>query len=222
MANTTKKTTNKKEETANISQVQTTAESENVETEEQKKIKELEATIANMSMMMQAFMTGGKQNNTTDPDRDVLFISLCNHTLNLCTEQRGEGTVYSFEKFGEEQIIPYSDAKKIIRNNKRFIKGGKCYIVDDDLIKAEHLTNDYKRILSKDALLELLNADKKKFQSIFDTMTDTQKETIKSVLIEKIIKEKEDVDMNIIQYINDKLNTDIMADVKYTEGLFKN
>lgn len=222
MANTTKKTNEKKEKNTNTSQVQTIAKPESVETEEQKKIKELEATIANMSMMMQAFMAGNKQNSTTDPDRDVLFISLCNHTLNLCTEQRGEGTVYSFEKFGEEQIIPYSDAKKIIRNNKRFIKDGKCYIVDDDLIKAEHLTNDYKRILSKEALIELLNTDKKKFQSIFDTMTDTQKETIKSVLIEKIIKDKEDVDMNIIQYINEKLNTDILADVKYTEGLFEN
>ena len=155
-------------------------------------------------------------------DRDVVFISLCNHILNLSTEPYGGGTIYTFTEFGEEQSIPFSDARKIVKNNKKFIKGGKCYIADDELVAVEHLTNDYKTILSKDSLLELLSADRSKFRSIFDSLTPEQKEVFKDIVVSKLTANPDSVDMNIVQYINNSLDIDILEDIKYGKELLKN
>lgn len=186
-----------------------------------KKIKELEKTISDLNAVVQMLM---KQNISTsavgiESERDIVFISLCNHILNLSTEPNGGGTIYTFYEFGEEQAIPYSDARKIIKNNKEFIKGGRCYIADDKIIEAEHLTSDYKKILSKDALLELLSSDKVKFKEIFDKMTNTQKEIFRDVVVEKLSKDKNSVDMNIVQYINDFFDIDILKSIEYGKEL---
>lgn len=188
-----------------------------------KKIKELEKTIADLNNMVQLLVKQGVNSTVSNNsgDRDVSFISLCNHILNLSTEPNGGGVIYTFNEFGEEQSIPYSDARRIIKNNKSFIKGGKCYIADDEIIATEHLTNDYKKILSKDDILNLLSYDRNKFQSIFNAMTLTQKEIFRDVVVERLSKDKNSVDMNIVQYLNDSLGIDILSNIEYSEELFK-
>lgn len=188
-----------------------------------KRVKELEKTVADLTAMVQSLLMKdmAANNSVNNVDRDVIFISLCNHILNLSTEPNGAGTVYTFTSFGEEQPIPYSDARRIIRSNKSFIRGGKCYIADDDIIKAEHLTNDYKKILNKDELLDLLSVDRTKFKEIFDTMTDFQKEIFRDVVVEKLYKDKNSVDMNIVQYINESLGIDILKNLDYGNELLR-
>lgn len=188
-----------------------------------KKIKKLEKTIADLNNMVQLLVKQGVNGTVSNNsgDRDVSFISLCNHILNLSTEPNGGGVIYTFNEFGEEQSIPYSDARRIIKNNKSFIKGGKCYIADDEIIATEHLTNDYKKILSKDDILNLLSYDRNKFQSIFNAMTLTQKEIFRDVVVERLSKDKNSVDMNIVQYLNDSLGIDILSNIEYSEELFK-
>lgn len=187
-----------------------------------KKVKELEKTIEELNAMVKLLMKQGASASAVPGDRDVVFISLCNHILNLSTEPYGGGTIYTFTEFGEEQSIPFSDARKIVKNNKKFIKGGKCYIADDELVAVEHLTNDYKTILSKDSLLELLSADRSKFRSIFDSLTPEQKEVFKDIVISKLTANPDSVDMNIVQYINNSLDIDILEDIKYGKELLKN
>lgn len=188
-----------------------------------KKIKELEKTVSDLNNMIALLMKQSATNSAVSiGDRDITFISLCNHILNLSTEPNGGGTIYTFTEFGEEQSIPYSDAKRIIKSNKSFIQGGKCYIADDELIKSEHLVNDYKKILSKDSLLELLSAERTKFPSIFDAMTDTQKELFRDIVVDKLSKNKNSVDMNIVQYINESLNIDILSSINFSKELLKN
>lgn len=189
-----------------------------------KKIKELEKTISDLNAVVQMLMKQSASAPTADAEgeRDIVFISLCNHILNLSTEPNGGGTVYTFTEFGEEQAIPYSEARKIIKNNKSFIKGGKCYIADDKIINAEHLANEYKKILGKDELLDLLSSDRVKFRSIFDAMTDTQKEIFRDVVVDKLSQDKNSVDMNIVQYINESLNIDILKSVEYGKELLTN
>ena len=184
-----------------------------------KRIKELEKTVSDLNNMIALLMKQTANSSVSSRDRDIVFISLCNHTLNLSTEPNGGGVIYTFTEFGEEQSIPYSEARKIIKNNKSFIKGGKCYIADDEIVKAEHLTNDYKKILSKDALLELLSTERTKFHSIFDAMTMTQKEIFRDVVIERLMKDKHSVDMNIVQYINDSLKINILESIEYSKEL---
>lgn len=197
-----------------------TKQQTSTKTSEAKKIKELEKTISDLNAMVQVLMKQGALNSNSVGERDVLFISLCNHILNLSTEPNGGGTIYTFTEFGEEQSIPYSDARKLIRNNRKFIKGGKCYIADDDIIEAEHLTSDYKKILDKDALLDLLGADRTKFKKLFDNLTDTQKDIFKDIVVDRLIKNRNSVDMNIVQYVNDTMKTNLMDIVDYNKELF--
>lgn len=197
-----------------------TKSASNTKKEDTKKIKELEKTVSDLTAMVQLLIQQGVgSNNMTNGERDINFISLCNHILNLSTEPNGGGVVYTFYAFGEEQPIPYSDARKIIKNNKSFIRGGKCYITDDEIIKAEHLTTDYKKILNKDELLELLFADRNKFKNIFDAMTDMQKDIFKDVVVDKLSEDKSSVDMNIVQYINESLDIDILKSIEYGKEL---
>ena len=88
-----------------------------------KKIKELEKTVSDLNNMIALLMKQTANSETPSGDRDVTFISLCNHILNLSTEPNGGGEIYTFTEFGEEQSIPYSDAKRIIKSNKSFIQG---------------------------------------------------------------------------------------------------
>lgn len=190
-----------------------------------KKIKEMEKTIkdlTNMVNLLTQSRLADVNNVNNNLERDVTFISLCNHILNLSTEPNGGGIVYTFERFGEEQSIPYSDAKRIIKNNKSFIQGGKCYITDEELIKTEHLVNDYKKIFSKDSLLEMLSAERTVFPTLFDAMTDTQKDILRDVVVEKLSKDKNSVDMNIVQYINESLGIDILESINFSKELLNN
>ena len=187
-----------------------------------KRIKELEKTVSDLNNMIALLMKQTANSSVSSGDRDIVFISLCNHILNLSTEPNGGGEIYTFTEFGEEQSIPYSDAKRIIKSNKSFIRGGKCYIADDELIKSEHLVNDYKKILSKDSLLELLSAERTKFPAIFDAMTDTQKELFRDIVVDKLSKSKNSVDMNIVQYINESLNIDILSSINFSKELLNN
>jgi len=152
-------------------------------------------------------------------DKEVTFVSLCNHILNLSTEPNGGGDVYTFTSFGEEQNIPYSDARKIIKNNKSFIKGGKCIIADDEIIAAEHLTNDYKKLLDKDELINLLTEDRKRFKEVFASMTQTQKEVFKDIVVKRLYEDKDSIDMNIVQVLNDEFDTDILKSINYEKEL---
>ena len=185
------------------------------------KIQELEKTISDLNAVVQMLMQQGVSTQAveTEGERDVVFISLCNHILNLSTEPNGGGTIYTFTEFGEEQAIPYSDARKIIKNTNSFIKGGKRYIADDKIINTEHLTSDYKKILSKDDLLDLLSSDRVKFRNIFDKMTPIQQEIFRDVVVDKLSKDKNSVDMNIVQYINESLNIDILKSIDYNKEL---
>ena len=190
------------------------------QTSDSKKIKELEKTIADLNNMVSLLIKqGANSTSVSSMDRDVTFISLCSHILNLSTEPNGGGTIYTFREFGEEQSIPYADARSIIRSNRSFITGGKCYIADDELIKAERLTESYKKVLSKDSLLELLSAERTKFPAIFDAMTPIQKEAFKDIVVNKLAKDENSVDMNIVQYINKSLNIDILASIDFGKGL---
>lgn len=194
------------------------------QTSDAKKIKELEKTIKDLSNMVSLLTQQRLDTNSvsSNAERDITFISLCNHILNLSTEPNGGGTIYTFEEFGEEQSIPYSDAKRIIKSNKSFIQGGKCYIADEELIKVEHLTNDYKKIFNKESLLELLSEERTKFPAIFDAMTDIQKGIFRDVVVEKLSKDRNSVDMNIVQYINESLKIDILESINFGKELLNN
>ena len=153
-----------------------------------------------------------------DSDRDVLFTSLYPGLLNLSTEGYGNGDIYTFDHFGDEQNIPYSHAKQIIRNNKSFITGGYVFINDDELVRSERLESQYKKILNKEKILKTFSLNKTEFKQVFENMTDAQKEILRQVVTRKM-SDGQDVDMNIVDMINKELNCNIGEEIKNGEGL---
>jgi hypothetical protein len=184
-----------------------------------KQVKELTELVASLTKIIEEKDKEIEVRNK-DTDRDVLFISLCIGTLNLSTARNGGGDIYTFHEFGEEQMIPYSDAKNIIKNNKSFIKGGKVFIDDEDLIKNERLTKDYENILSYKKLLDLFNVDAQTFEKIFSSIPKGQKESFKDILSQKIIK-GEKVDRNLIYIVNQEMNTNIEEKIENGKNLME-
>ncbi len=212
MATTTKKnSTVKKEE---VKKDEYTINLEN-------RISELEELIKGMAAAKTA--SEPTVNNITqyigDNNKDVVLTSLTVGQLNLSTEGYGQGVVYTFEEIGEQQSIPYNDVKKIIKNNKAFIEGGNVFINDDEVIKSQRLENIYKKLLSYDGMLDLLNKDRKAFTKVFSGMTKNQKENLKGIIFDKLTKSSSSVDMNIVQVMNEDMNIDIMSEVKNAKDL---
>jgi len=181
----------------------------------EKRIKELEQLVQLLS-----------KNNTPNivtpiinaEKEDILFISLCPEVLNLTANVNGNFMVYKFKEFGEEQRIPYVDAKILVKHNSKFINQGAVYIDDKDFIKTERLTQYYKNILNQDEIISLFTADKEKFKEQFKRMPKLQKEIFARMIGYKIHK-GEEVDMNVVQSVNQSLNINIIKNIKNGEGL---
>ena len=212
-AKTTKKTTTKKTTTQ-----QKTQNNDNT--------KEIEAKIAQLETLIKTITESREtvqptvQYYNTPVERDIMFVSLCFGQLNLCTGRNGDGDIYTFNSFGEEQMIPLTDAKSIIKNNKKFITQGKVYIDDGDLIASERLTKAYDHILNAEGLLNLFNESISQFKKIFKNISTAQKECFKDMLIQKLLN-NEDVDRNLVAIVDEELKTNIMETIKNGEGILE-
>ena len=156
-----------------------------------------------------------------DSNRDVTLTSLTVGELNLSTEGYGQGEVYTFSHYGEQQTVPYEDLKKLIKNNKRFIEGGNVFINDEEVVKEQKLANVYKKLLSYEQIEKIFSEDKGTFEKIYQSMTQNQKETLKGIIFDKLNKDEKSVDMNIVQILNDDMNIDIMNDYRNQKKLFE-
>lgn len=156
-----------------------------------------------------------------DNNRDVTLTSLTVGELNLSTEGYGQGEVYTFSHYGEQQTVPYEDLKKLIKNNKRFIEGGNVFINDEEVVKEQKLVNVYKKLLSYEQIEKIFSEDKGTFEKIYQSMTQNQKETLKGIIFDKLNKNEKSVDMNIVQVLNDDMNIDIMSDYRNQKKLFE-
>lgn len=154
-------------------------------------------------------------------DKDVTLTSLTVGELNLSTEGYGQGEVYTFSHYGEQQTIPYEDLKKLIKNNKRFIEGGNVFINDEEVVKEQKLVNVYKKLLSYDEIEKIFSEDRETFEKIYQDMTINQKETLKGIIYDKLNQDEKSVDMNIIQILNDDMGIDIMNDYRNQKKLFE-
>lgn len=156
-----------------------------------------------------------------DNNKDVTLTSLTVGELNLSTEGYGQGEVYTFSHYGEQQAVPYDDLKKLIKNNKRFFEGGNVFINDEEVVKEQKLVNVYKKLLSYEQMEKIFSEDKGTFEKIYQSMTQNQKETLKGIIFDKLNKDEKSVDMNIVQILNDDMNIDIMNDYRNQKKLFE-
>jgi len=187
----------------------------------QKHMKEMEEMIAKLTQVNPQPSNIQYITNVNENNKDVTLTSLTVGELNLSTEGYGQGVVYTFHQYGEEQTVPYDDLKKIIRNNKKFIEGGNVFINDEEVVESQRLTNVYKKLLSYEQMNKIFEEDRKTFEKIFKNMTKNQKETLRGIIFDKLEKDVKSVDMNIVQILNEDMGIDIMSDFKNKQELFK-
>lgn len=156
-----------------------------------------------------------------DSNKDVTLTSLTVGELNLSTEGYGQGEVYTFSHYGEQQAVPYEDLKKLIKNNKRFFEGGNVFINDEEVVKEQKLVNVYKKLLSYEQMEKIFSEDRSVFEEIYKGMTGNQKETLKGIIFDKLNENEKSVDMNIVQILNEDMGIDIMSDFKAQKKLFE-
>jgi hypothetical protein len=131
----------------------------------------------------------------------IKVISLTPNMLVISTEGYGKGKVFKFNKFGQSKDIIYNELVEIIHNQQSFIEKGKFYIMNKDVIKKHDLEEIYEKILTKKTIENILNFDTSKIDEVFRNATQSQQETIVSILIQKI-RNGEEVDLNKLDIIN--------------------
>lgn len=138
----------------------------------------------------------------------VRVVSLYHGVLNLKTSSQMDATIFTFNFFGYEQPIFYSDLIKCINTQRRLFTDGFCYIKDQEIIKAHYLDKIYKYLLDKDAILNYTQYDEDFIKDNFPKLPTQQKITVLETIAFKL-NENENIDRNKIDILAKLANVDI-------------
>lgn len=133
-------------------------------------------------------------------NKQVKVMSLCNNKLNLCTEDRGQGHRYSFERFGEIKKISYGDLLAINQRQRNFLEAGYYIILDDRIVEEEALAETYLHVLNKEKIEQILES-KEGSLNLFQTANTKQQKIIVDMIVQKMTS-GEYVDFNLINNID--------------------
>jgi hypothetical protein len=131
----------------------------------------------------------------------IKVMSLNFGKLVLTTEQKGQGKIYIFNKFGETKNILYSDLANLIHNQQSFAEQGRFYIFNKQVIRNHGLDQYYEKFMTKEKIENILQYNRDEIIDLFTNATESQKETLVNILIKKMI-DGEDVDVNKIDIIS--------------------
>ena len=154
-----------------------------VENADNKKMEDLEIQLAKAMAMIET-LTKVQTNNTTstddkiDSEEVIPVISQCVGELCLTLDGKGNGIPYIFSEFGDIQDIPFGELKTICKNNRSFLDKGLFYVAHEKAAKQLRLTNLYKKLLSNEDMIHLLEKDSKTIIDLYNLAPDSQKETI--------------------------------------------
>jgi hypothetical protein len=135
------------------------------------------------------------------PDEYINIMSLLDIRLTLSTLGYGKGKTFKFENFGQTKRIPYSDLVQIIENHKNFLEWGYFYILDERVVRVNGLEDIYKNILTKEKIEQVLDG-KGDVVSIYKSANQNQKEIINSIIIERLTKNPNSMDLNLVDKIS--------------------
>lgn len=142
------------------------------------------------------------------PDKYIKVMSLNFGQLNLTTEPKGQGKLFSFNKFGDVWNIVYSDLANLIHNHQSFAEQGRFYIFNKQVVKNHGLVEHYNKLLTKEMIEKILDYNKDDIVNLFKNATNAQQETIINLLIKKLTV-GEELDINKIDIISRLSGVDI-------------
>jgi hypothetical protein len=160
------------------------------------------------------------QNNSIKINGDdyIKVISLCPYTLNLSTQSKGRGKLYTFTKFGEVKRIVYRDLIDIIENHSNFLNDGLFLIMNRDVIRRHGLDDLYSKLLTKEKIEEILQGNQSDAVNMFRSANPRQQEMICNMIISDMVDGKE-MDLNFIDRLSRVVGYNIIEKVEDAKKL---
>lgn len=200
------------------------------EVELENKVNQLEETLKNLMNTIQNNNSNKTENIKPETieyedDEDIPFnksvkvMSLIDNKLTVSTEGDGKGIKYDFVKFGQVRGILYEQLISIVNNNESFANEGIFYIMNPKVVKVLGLEEQYKKILDKKTIENVLDLGEDEIVKFFKGTTKSIQETIVSILKNKIINQ-EYVDYNKVNIISKLYRHDINELARYQEELY--
>lgn len=141
---------------------------------------------------------------------EVPVVSMCQGELNLATQGRGQGNIYTFTDFGQIMDIPFGDLKDIVQHNQRFANEGYFYIADEEVVKKLRKTSEYNKMLPPDVIENIFKNDANKIIDLYNMAPRGQKETIVEMIKNKR-SQGIDVDANVLVKLGELTGIDFVG-----------
>ena len=141
---------------------------------------------------------------------EVPVVSMCQGELNLATQGRGQGNIYTFTDFGQIMDIPFGDLKDIVQHNQRFANEGYFYIADEEVVRKLRKTSEYNKMLPPDVIENIFNNDANRIIDLYKMAPRGQKETIVEMIKNKRTQGI-DVDANILIKLGELTGIDFVG-----------
>jgi hypothetical protein len=165
-------------------------------------IKENEMLLSRLNKLEKLINNKNENNNEIiSMTKIIKVVSLYNGTLNLKTSSSSDSVIFKFNFFGDEQPIFYNDLVKCISTQQRFFKDGFCMILDEEVVRAHYLVDDYKNLLTKEEILNFLDFSENEMTDKYNRLPNQQKITVLEVIARKV-NENKMIDRNKVDIIS--------------------
>ena len=177
--------------------------------EQNKKMAEMQNKIDNQPQMPTII----QQTNNGLSGKKVKVVNLMHNTLNISTEPRGMGRVYTFKEYGDSRLIKYDDLADIVAAYPKTMEGGFAYICDKEVVESLGLADDYQKLFDKETMDKIIKLRDESDLELFLGM-DIKLQKSTATKIAERINANEKVDYNYINAIKEKTGIDIESIAK--------
>lgn len=140
--------------------------------------------------------------------KKIKCINLMNNMLNVSTEPNGMGRVFSFDKYGDTRLINFDLLTDIVASYPNTVENGFMFIANKDAVEELGLTEEYKKIYTKDMIDELVYLRRENDVDLFIGMNkDLQESTARRIA--ELLNANETMDLNYLRKIKDETEIDI-------------
>lgn len=207
-----------KKETGTTTPKTTTTSTKKVASDLEKELATLRAQIDMLIKEKEAVTTTApikeesKKDEYIHPNKKIKVISLTYGTLTLWCSTRG---MTSFKGFGDTAVMTYSQLFDYMNTCRNAAKNGYFFIADPEVVEEFGLTEDYKKILSYDKILEVINGSDidTKALELFSGIPEPLKESITNYVAD-LVYNKSLTDLNKIDIISNRLGVNIIQKVE--------
>lgn len=145
--------------------------------------------------------------------KKVKVVNLMHNALNIATEPKGMGRVYSFKEYGDVRFIKYDDLIDIVSSYPKTMEGGLAYICDKEVVESLGLAEDYQKLFDKETMDKVIKLNDESDLELFLGMDNNLQVSTARKIAERI-NTNEKVDYNYIRTIKEKTGIDIEAIAK--------